>query len=281
MRKVDEHNNYERVDKNRFSIVSTLFYIVNREITKPASTMNIALIDKCVEFVPQFDSRFCVSEEQKQSVKNAALAEYRKNHCNDSTETKKKPQRISKRVKVIIIAAIISILITGIAVYAFTDVFSLFFDDPREKLEWKNGESRRIDNYEMTISDAVEKYDSIDELINSVSYDFICPIELPKEYRITSILYKPLETDPTVFINYSCVDRQIIFQVLLDRESYNIEELDHFNYEKIKTQNNNTFFLMKGDEYYQGVAKIGYNVYFVCSENKADIIQFIKNVKEL
>ena len=267
---------------NQIDILSTLFYIVNLEMTKPKESINMKVINKCVDLAPQIDSRFIVSEERKQAIKAAALDKYSKLHRDESFETtkEKSKKRISNKIKIAIIAAIISILIAGIAVYAFTDIFSLFFNDPREKLEWKDGESRRIDNYEMIISSELQQFDTIEDLKSVIDIPIICP-EDNSERQINKILFSHLESAPAVIIDYTYNNVQINYTILINSTNPTQEEINTCDFERIETESNSTFFIMENKIGYQAIARIDDNVYIISSSNKDDIIQFIKNVKEL
>ena len=279
--KVDERSTCGG-QNGKISILSTLFYIVNFEMTKSKEHINVEAIKTCVDLAPQIDKRFIISEEKKQALKAAVVEKYNDLHKDFSPEIKKSKakKKIPEKIKIAIIAAIISILIAGIAVNAFTDIFSLFFKDPREKLEWKDGESRRIGNYEMTISSELQQFDSIEELRSAIDVPIVCPGN-NNERQIANIFYSPLKSDPAVFIDYTYNNVQINYTVYINCDRPTQEEVNSCEYERIETENNNSFFIMESEIGYQALARIGDNVYIISSGNKDDIIHFIKNVKEL
>ena len=281
---------------NANELIDTLFFIVNTEIAKPAKEINTKIVLSCVEAAGVLDTRFRYTNNQRTEFADLILndkikvklksfeAEQKGKIKRGTNEIKDKRFpiiKISKKVKIAIIAAIISILIAGIAVYAFTDIFSLFFNDPREKLEWKDGESRQIDNYEMIITSELQQFESIEELKSVIDVPIVCPEGNSEDFQITGIYYKPLKDKPVVYIDYTFNDVQINYAIRINTNNPSQEEINSYRYERIETRNNNLFFIMESEIGYQALARIGDNVYIISSGNKDDIIHFIKNVKEL
>ena len=256
---------------------------------KPMDDMNTALIEKSIRAIQQIDKKAVPLNSKIQTVIESIHScskdeRFEEEGILDPFKTDKNVynrKKLSNKIKIIIIAAIISALIAGIAVYAFTDIFSLFFNDPRDKLEWENGESRQIDNNEMIISSELLQFDSIEELKSVIDTPIICPDENSENVRITGIYYKSLKDRSVVYIDYSFNNVQINYAIHINSVNPTQEVIDAYEYERIETKNNNLFFMMELDTGYQGLARIGNNVYIITSDNKDDIIQFIRNEREL
>lgn len=254
-------------------MLCTLFYISSAEMEKPEKEMKVPLILVCAEEAGRLDARFKPSEAERD--------EFAGSIARLAADAPAHRRRLSKRAIVILVAAAI-LLITALTVYAvITDVFSLFFNDPREMLEWKDGESRRIGNYEMIISSELQQFDTIEELKSVIDVPIICPDEYSENTKITGIYYRPLKDKPAVYIDYTFNNVQINYTIDINCDRPTQEEVNSYEYERIETENNNLFFIMESEIGYQALARIGDNVYTISSSNKDDIIHFIKNVKEL
>ena len=67
----------KREQENRSDAVTTLLYIMNAEMCKPCDKdMNVELIDKCVEFIPQLNDEFTPPEEEKERIIGDLLRTY-------------------------------------------------------------------------------------------------------------------------------------------------------------------------------------------------------------
>ena len=245
-------------------------------MTKPADRINVGLVGKCVEQIKRLDGDFAAPEDSKNALKAAVMEEYGRTRAR--TERHPARKHLPKKLKIAIIAAIIAALIAGVSVYAFTDIFKQFFNDPREILEWEYGESHLIGDYEMTVLEPTVEFDTIDQLRSSVAGDYIIPESLPEEYVIGMINYEPMDGNRTIFTEYYHNNNTIYYKIDLDRSSFTDEDFDQL--EKLVTNNGNVFYMVDFEDGYQGMAKINGLEYYVTAESKNELINFIKKAED-
>ena len=254
-------------------MLCTLFYISSAEMEKPEKEMKVPLILACAEEAGRLDARFKPSEAERD--------EFAGSIARLAADAPAHRRRLSKRAIVILVAAAI-LLITALTAYAvITDVFSLFFNDPREKLEWKDGESRRIGNYEMIVSSASKNYSSVEELYNDIGSSVIIPTCFDEDYLIKEISLNNSKDYSEVYVDYLKDNIQVKLTVSINAERPYSNELISSSYERTETQNGNVFYVMENEDGYQGITRINNIVYTVSSNNKDNVIRFIKNIKEL
>lgn len=263
----------EKNIKTKKDVLDTLFFISSAEASKRAGDVDVPLILKCAEEAGKLDTKYSYgAEERRAFIESLRLRE---------KTSKTRRGRFSRKAVVILVAAAILAVTALTAVAIATDLFGLFFDDPREMLEWKDGESRRIDDYEMVITSGGREYESIDQLVSEVGEWFICPRTLPDDYKTAVIYYFPSVHRREVCVKYLINGKEVQYTVQPGREHPTAEELSLSDYEKIVTRNGRSFYIMESTDGYQAVARIDDNVYIVDSENREDVIAFIKSVKEL
>ncbi len=177
-------------------MLCTLFYISSAEMEKPKKEMKVPLILACAEEAGRLDARFKPSEAERDKFAGSI--------ARLAADAPAHRRRLSKRAIVILVAAAI-LLITALTVYAVvTDLFDLFFNDPREMLEWENGESHRIGDNEMLVYTDVKEYSSISEVFEEEGLRFMFP-HVGAEYSIEGISvtnHEPREPIKEVFVHY-------------------------------------------------------------------------------
>ena len=254
---------------NGKNTLDVLFYIVNAEMARPEEEINSDLILSLTETAGELDGKYRPAAEERAGFISSVI------------NAEKPKRRRPKKALIIIAAALALLIIAGLAVYAFTDIFSLFFSDPRELLEWEEGESRRMGDYEMIMTPEVKKYDSTDELIRDVGGGFLCPSEPPDGYETEEIAFDPSESRREIIIRYVAGAKSVGYTVQLGREHPTKDELESSGFETTETRNGNIFCIMESEVGYQGIARIGENVYIVDAADKDDVIRFINNANGL
>ena len=262
--------------KKRADLLNVLFCVSAVEMTKAEEEINVPLLFRCADEAGALDKRYASSAEDREtfaeSVMRRAAGEPEK--TSDTSPVK----RTSKKVIAILIAAAILVITALAAVAISTDFFGLFVKDPRELLEWEDGESRRIGDDELIISSAYKEYVSVEELKNDFGDKYKFP-KTPAEYGVTEIYCFSLENRCEITIKYEKNGVEIRYSVLPDREKPTSEELESSGYERVETRDGCPFYIMEAVEEYQGMARIGSDVYIVDSAGKNDIIEFIGSME--
>ncbi|MDD6264849.1 MAG: hypothetical protein PUB34_00870 [Clostridia bacterium] len=263
------------------TIISTLIYIISFEIFKGSDRINTDTINKCTHFIQELDNTYVVPEEKKETLKEKLHDEYHRIYdCNVSESQGKHHIKLRKKLRITIIAAVVAILFAGLTVYAFTDWFSLFFNEPKDILTWKNGESRRIGNIEMTVNDGPEYYNSVEELITSKSVDIVLPKDLPKEYSMNSILSYQHKNTYIAEITYLHNGYEIKYIVTFSYDKEYEKLLSSSEYKHIIAGNNTIFYLMNSEIAFQADSFINGFLYTVTAENENEIFLLLSYLKE-
>lgn len=260
------------------TIISTLIYIISFEMFKGPDRINTDTINTCTQFIQEIDPKYVVPDEKKESLKKKLHDEYHRiNDCNDSDSKGKHHIKLSKKFKITIIAAVIAILLAGLTIYAFTDLFAMFFNDPKDILTWENGESRRINDVEMIVDESYETFDTILELKQFIDRDFICPCISTKEYTIDNIFAYTIIDKLEIKINYEH-NSKIIQYVVSFNSNIDVNTLK--NSSIVQTNKGTDFYLVELPNNYQADTIIDGNLYTIISTDKNELIDLIKKIKE-
>lgn len=263
------------------TIISTLIYIISFEMFKEPDRINTDTINTCTQFIQEIDPKYVVPDEKKDSLKKKLHDEYHRiNDCNDSGFKEKHHIKLSKKLKITIIAAVVAILLAGLTIYAFTDWFSLFFNNPKDILNWKIGESRRIGDVEMTVNDGAKYYNSVEELVTAKTVDIAVPKDLPKEYSINSILSYQYGNSDIAEITYLHNGHELKYIVTFSYDKEYSEALSLSEYKRVIAGNNNIFYLMDSEGTFQADSFINGFLYTVTAENENEIILLLSYLKE-
>lgn len=263
------------------TIIPTLIYIISFEMFKEPDRINTDTINTCTQFIQEIDPKYVVPNEKKDSLKKKLHDEYHRiNDCNDSDSKGKNHIKLSKKFKITIIAAVVAILLAGLTIYAFTDWFSLFLNEPKDILTWENGESRRIDDIEMTVYDDAKYYNSVEELISSKTVDIVFPMDLPKEYSINSIFSYHYENTNVAEITYLHNGDEIKYIVTFSYDKEYEKFLSSSEYKHIIAGNNTIFYLMNLENAFQADSFIDGLLYTVTADNENEIILLLSYLKE-
>ncbi|MBQ7500361.1 MAG: hypothetical protein IJT91_05670 [Clostridia bacterium] len=265
-------------NQNNDFLLDVLFYISAEEMLKDEREINSRLILVCAKEAGEIDPRYASTERERAEF---AASVIEKADLRSAEGKKPRAGRLSKRTIAILIAAAVLIVTALAAAAVATDVFGLFFKDPKEILEWEDGESRKIDGYEMIISSEGKEYSSVEELIRDFGDKFIIPSAPPEGYEVAEINYLALEARREITVKYINEGNTIQYTVMPDRERPTVHDLNSSGYETIETRGGNLFYLMESSVGYQAVARIGNEVYTVDSTDREDLIRFIKNSEEL
>lgn len=238
--------------------VSTLFYIINREMFKPAEKMNIDLIDKCANIIPLIDERYAVKKEDKEAFVNKMLDIYNSDYAcaeavkPDGTKTHKK---LTKKIKLILIASALAVILAGVSVLAELDLLSF--------TNKKSGESVVIGNEEYIYNNNVCKYNSFEELTDDLNIDIIYPKVLPSGYSVEMIVYNEYGIKSDIASVFSDLNGNVIrYVIYTDSDGWNYDGIEESSSEYIE-KDGIKYYLHEVYNYYQADAVIGGNGYSV------------------
>lgn len=258
---------------SKTDVLNTLFFVSASEMTKSEEKIDADLILSYAEEAARLDPRYKSNEAERAAFAASVIGRA------ESAPAPRK--RFTKKAIVILVAAAILVMTALAATAVATDMFGLFVKEPKELLEWEDGESRRVDDYEMTVSAGGKMYAATDDLIRDFGDRFIFPATPPEGYETSGIFYIPLENRREIVIVYEKAEKQIRYSVLIDRATPTDDELKNSDHEKTATQNGNTFYIMENVGGYQGIARIDGSVYIIDAAEKDELIGFIRTVKEL
>ena len=267
---------FEPKDDQIGNTVSALFYIMNKEMAKPEDEMNVKLIEKCAESIPQIDNEYAVSEEQTKAFVEKMMAVYNEKHKSVDEQPHDSPKitrkKLSKRLKIILISAAIVIFLSGIAVSSHFDIFSFFVNDSKDYLSWDDGNFKSDGQNDILIKTEFDTYNSFDELIKDKKISIKYPDDLPKNYNNTGITYYN-EEGGHITTNYTIgKNKYVTFNIYMEKNEVEITD------EQVII-NGYLYYLTSYDDNIQAASLIDNNYYLISSNNKKELLHFLKIIK--
>ena len=268
------------VNEKADNAVSALFYIMNNEMAKPGDEMNVDLIEKCAEAIPQIDKRYAVSKEKTSAFVEKMMAVYDEKHKTSDNQPGNSPKitrkKLSKRLKIILVSAVIAILLSGIAVSSHFDILSLFSYDLKEFFLWKDGQTEAIGSNEIFVSSRTKTYKTFEEFENDNKVDISYPTGLSENFSIESITYIDADEKKYVIGKYKYDHYLIDFKVYLNSDYMDKNDMQG---EEIVSANGYKFIAAKSDNNQQATAYINGRWYVIVGNNKKAIITIIDHIK--
>ena len=257
--------------------VSALFYIMNKEMAKPEDEMNVELIEKCAESIPQINKEYAVSEEQTKAFVEKMMAVYHEKHKSVDEQPHNSPKitrkKLSKRLKIILISAAIVVLLSGLAVCSHFDIFSFFVNDSKDYLSWDDGKSEAVGNNDYVFKTDFDIFDSFDELINDKKISIKYPDNLPNSYNNVGITYYNLEQGDFITTTYTIgKKRYICFNIYMEKNEVEITD------EQVII-NGYLYYLTSYDDNIQAASLIDNNYYLISSNNKKELLHFLEKIR--
>lgn len=161
------------------ALIEKLRAIIEFESSKPISEQDVDLIDECVDYLMELENGIELTDEELENGKKQIYM---------LLDKKKKPQK-KLRFKGLLIAACLAILMllaNFVALACGVDTISILKEWGNSIVEMIQGE--RVEHNDISIiKDEKKMFSSIEELGNSVDFNFLYPTLLPEDINITLI----------------------------------------------------------------------------------------------
>ena len=164
------------------ALIEKLRAIIEFESSKPISEQDVDLIDECVDYLMELENGTELTDEELENGKKQIYM---------LLDKKKKPQK-KLRFKGLLIAACLAILMllaNFVALACGVDTISILKEWGNSIVEMIQGE--RVEHNDISIiKDEKKMFSSIEELGNSVDFNFLYPTLLPEDINITLIRHQ-------------------------------------------------------------------------------------------
>ena len=268
-------------DFNKSELIKNLESLYDLEIKKSIETIDTDLLDEIIAFGLELNELevTLTPEEIEEKVRKIPFVETATLNTTP-TSVKGKTTKV-KSHKILLIAAIISILVTIFAITSIAFDWNIFD-------ELKNRFGRVADapvNEELDINDisvfmygANKDYKSLDEALNAINRDILYPSQLPLNITLKRIvLHKEDSKDKIVFV---FDDANFTYTILFDETVS--EDKKTVSTETIKINNINCYiFDMPDLGQIQVYFTYNNDLYMLSCNNKQELIETIENLKEL
>ena len=252
------------------------------EAEKPVEEMDVSLVMACVELILELRGETVnfTPEEVEEKVRKIPFVEETTTLNTPPQSVKGRSTKVKSR-KILLIAAIISILIAIFAVTSIAFNWNIF-DELKDRFGtvFNVPVNQEIDANGITVVIRGEfvTYDTIEDALKSENINILYPTNLPKTINVTDVkVYKKYQQEKISFIfndtdfTFSVVYNEILPQEVLlnDVEITEINNIQCYIIDMPDIGTTQIYFEHSGNLY-----KLRYN-------NKQDLISVIENLKEL
>lgn len=268
-----------KTEENK-KLILGLQLICDCESSKPLDEMNCDLIDACVSLLLDLqDKKVTLTQEQiKEKVSMIPFEEISEFKNNEETPKRRK---VLKKNKVLFIAAVISILITLLAVVSVAFEWNIF-----EELKNRFGsvantpvnEEIVVDGDSIVVYGDNINYKSIEESLISKQYDVLYPNVLPGSMYVETVTYYQKNNESRLVFNSN--SEFCFIEITLNKKlSEDIKDIS----EEIIEINGKKCYLIYVPEmnHIQLYFEYSGDLYKVSHNNKQEIITIVENLKEL
>lgn len=269
------------VNFNESEFLEKLKNLYDLEIQKPLKEINTEFIDKIVSLSLEIQGLKAelTPEEVEEKVRKIPFVEIAT--LNTTPESVKGRATKVKSHKILLIAAIISILVAIFTITSIAFDWNIF-DELKNRFgtvaEMPVDEEIDVNGISIYMRGESQKYKTVEEAINALNLDVLYPSELPDNISLEKIVLSDFESKEKLVFSFS--DEKFTYAILFDEtisediknvttDTYKIKEINCYEIEKNDVDVVQVYFEYNGDLY-----KTTYN-------NKQDLIEVIENLKEL
>ena len=242
-------------------LIELLLFIRHKELKKPFDKMDHDLITACTELLLDLQNiEVTLSpEEIKERVKNIPFIE--------TIDTKAvKSKRKTNKKRILLIAAIISILIAILSIASMGSEWNMF-DILIDKFGRVSGAPSGVEFYENGVSYGFDgpgkKYSSIDELMKNEELDILLPTKLPDNLTLKNVMvsvedeYKTIDLLFEEGLSYTVYKKAPIPKRVVDNfsptiigntEIYIVDLSDVNSYQVYFAYNNDYYYIVHSDK---------------------------------
>ena len=251
------------------------------EAEKPVEEMDVSLVKACVELILELRGETVnfTPEEVEEKVRKIPFVEETTTLNTPPQSVKGRSTKVKSR-KILLIAAIISILIAIFAVSSIAFEWNIF-DELKEKfgMVFNVPVNDKIDVDGITVISNGEFYfyDTLEYAGEGINLDILYPSKLPNDIIAKKIMVSNFESKEKIVFVFNNTDYTytIVFKDKLPKEVFSE------NTEKIRINDIDCFIFDLKD---LGVVQVyfEYNnaLYLLSCNNKQDLIYIIENLKE-
>lgn len=251
------------------------------EAEKPVEEMDVSLVMACVELILELRGETVnfTPEEVEEKVRKIPFVEETTTLNTPPQSVKGRSTKVKSR-KILLIAAIISILIAIFAVSSIAFDWNIF-----DELKNRFGTvadapvENRIDANGITITSHGERkvYDNIEVALEKEEIYVLYPKKLPETVVLKKLmLYQFDSTDEIIFV-FS--DTNLSYSIMLNKDIS--KSIVSVTTETINISGLNCYLIDKNDV---GITQIYFeykeNLYMISYNNKQDLIEIVENLKE-
>ena len=251
------------------------------EAEKPVEEMDVSLVMACVELILELRGETVnfTPEEVEEKVRKIPFVEETTTLNTPPKSVKGRSTKVKSR-KILLIAAIISILIAIFAVTSIAFDWNIF-DELKSRFgtvaDVPVNEEVDVDGVTVVIRGKNQKYTSVEEFCEKQGFRVLYPQKLPESIVLKKVVLQQINSknklafifDNTNFTFHITFDNNISDEVKeVSTEVLEINELKCYFIDMIDISATQIYFEYNGDLYY-----LSYN-------DKQDLIEIIENLKE-
>lgn len=251
------------------------------EAEKPVEEMDVSLVKACVELILELRGETVnfTPEEVEEKVRKIPFVEETTTLNTPPQSVKGRSTKVKSR-KILLIAAIISILIAIFAVSSIAFDWNIF-----DELKEKFGTVFNVPaNQEMEMSGITvgsngksKFYDNVEDALKSENIDVLYPAKLPENVTLNRILvYEENEKDK---VSFAFSDEELQYTVILNQSLQ--DDIKSVASEVERINSINCYIITKPDI---GITQIHFeyngNAYKLIYNDKQELIEIIDNLKE-
>ena len=252
------------------------------EAEKPVEEMDVSLVMACVELILELRGETVnfTPEEVEEKVRKIPFVEETTTLNTPPKSVKGRSTKVKSR-KILLIAAIISILIAIFAVSSIAFDWNIF-----DELKNRFGTvadapvNEEVDVGQITVTSHGERkiYDNIEVALEKEKFLILYPSKLPKNLKLNEIVLQQFDLKDKLVFSFN--NKVFTYTVVLSENLPN-EVLTDDNVEIVKINNIKCYVINKTDfDVVQIYFEYNNNLYLLNYNNEQDLIEVIENLKE-
>lgn len=251
------------------------------EAEKPVEEMDVSLVKACVELILELRGETVnfTPEEVEEKVRKIPFVEETTTLNTPPQSVKGRSTKVKSR-KILLIAAIISILIAIFAVSSIAFNWNIF-DELKERFgtvfNVPVNEEVNANGVTITMNGDSVVYNTLEEALKNEKIDVLYPTKLPENATLERVsIYQKNKEEKISFV-FS--DEKIVYAIILNEEiSYDIKGVTD---EKMNINGIECYTINKYDT---GIIQVYFeysnNLYMISYVDKQELIEIIDNLKE-
>ena len=261
-------------------LIKKLELLRDIEAEKPIEEMDVSLLTTCVEFILELrgETEMLSPEEVEEKVRKIPFVDT--TSLNTSPENVKSKTTKIKSHKILLIAAITSLLIT---IFTFSsiaynwDVFAELKNKFETVANAPVNDEIEVDGISVYMYGENKDYDTLENAIKAIDLDILYPSKLPDDVVLKKITFYTFDSKEKLVFSFENIDftYTILFKDVIPKEVLSDDT------EKLKI-NDTTYYIidMPDLDIIQIYFEYDGDLYKATYNNKEDLMYVIKNLKE-